>query len=62
MDKTMTTIKIKQIAVIILEGVIMFVTCGADSIGPINVGIIYAICYLLWRVFKLKEVFPNDKE
>ena len=58
----MTTIKIKQIAVIILVGVIMFVTCGADSIGPINVGIIYTICYLLWRVFKLKEVFPNDKE
>ena len=58
----MATIKIKQIAVIILVGVIIFITCGADSIGPINVGIIYAICYLLWRVFKLKEVFPNDKE
>ena len=58
----MTTIKIKQIAVVILVTLIIFVTCGADSIGPINVGIIYTICYLLWRVFKLKEVFPNDKE
>ena len=58
----MTTIKIKQIAVIILVSVIMFVTCGADSIGPINVGIIYGICYILWKVFNLKEVFPNNEE
>ena len=54
--------RIKEIAVAIIIFIIMFVTCGADSIGVLNVVLIYAICFILWRVLKLKEVISKSVE
>lgn len=53
---------LKQIMVVLLVSVVMFVICGADSLGPINVGIVLGICYILWRVLKLNEIFQNINE
>lgn len=63
--KMMTMLKnLKQIVVCILVSVIMIAVCGADSLGPITVGVIFGVCYMIWRVLKLNEVFQdiNDGE